>query len=395
MCFNALEAAVAACGLQTRVLFHSCANAEQALRAVLPYGKIVLISDENCDYAVAAALREKLKNYRPVSVVLGKTDNFTGLFSLPDDVRAAVGIGERSAFAARFFVTLCGGYSLVIPLSPSARGLFEAVAPAGTSWPGYPLRAADVVVADAALMRPRAAEALAETAFSALCAEDTEIDAVFSSDRKEFGFRAAADLLAEADVGEDEGIERLFRASALNFLSMRGAPAFACIEAAEAFAGKTAAEGVRFALFEYFVRRYVRLFAEGEPRLFYVPDYAARIERCAAWSGKSSEKLFKNVRVPTAAESFRRAEMFGECRKKLLTSALLLVAFAEKARGKYYAAGGARACLGERELCEAYERSAELTPLLSPPVLEREFGLLPSFARGGICGSAHTDGKRI
>ena len=254
MCFNALEAAVSGRGLQTRVLFHSCGNAEQALRAVLPYGKIVLISDENCDYSMVAALRENLKNYRPVSVVLGKSDNFTGLFSLPDDIRAAVGIGERSAFAARFFVTLRGGYSLVIPLSPSARGLFETSAPADTSWRGYPLRAADVVVADAGLMRPRAAEALAETVFSALCAEDAEIDAVFSAERKEFGFRAAADLLAETDISENEGVESLFRASAFYFLSMREAPAFACAEAAEILSGKVHAEGVRFALFEYFVR---------------------------------------------------------------------------------------------------------------------------------------------
>ena len=37
-----------------------------------------------------------------------------GLFSLADDVRAAVGIGERGALAARFFATLRGGYFRII-----------------------------------------------------------------------------------------------------------------------------------------------------------------------------------------------------------------------------------------------------------------------------------------
>ena len=107
-----------------------------------------------------------------------------------------------------------------------------------------------------------------------------------------------------------------------------------------------------------------------------MPAYAERVKCCAAWAGCGEKQLFKNVRVPTAAESFRRAAVFAECRNKLQTSAQLLQSYAEKLRAKYYAAGGERPNFGKNILQEAYEHAAELTPLLCPPVLEREFGLL-------------------
>ena len=197
MCFSLLDSAIAGCGLATRVRFCSVSALAQVLRAAVPYGKIVLIAEEGEGFALAGRLREGLGEFRPVSVVLGGEDKLEGLFSLADDVRAAVGIGERGALAARFFATLRGGYSCAVPLVPYAGGIFEPTAPVGSGWGGYPLKAADFVVADGEKMLPRFAEGVARLSPAAVCAEDLAVDAVFSGERKEFDLRTPAQLALE------------------------------------------------------------------------------------------------------------------------------------------------------------------------------------------------------
>ena len=377
MCFSLLDSAIAGCGLATRVRFCSVSALAQVLRAAVPYGKIVLIAEEGEGFALAGRLREGLGEFRPVSVVLGGEDKLEGLFSLADDVRAAVGIGERGALAARFFATLRGGYSCAVPLVPYAGGIFEPTAPVGSGWGGYPLKAADFVVADGEKMLPRFAEGLARLSPAAVCAEDLAVDAVFSGERKEFDLRTPAQLALDAEYTA-EGAKKLFCASALFYIAMRGAPAFACTEAARVLQKRTlrSLPDCLLALCGEFSRRYMRLFGDGTARAFFIPDYVRRAELCAAWAGIPQKNLLKNVRVPTAEESFRRAELFGECRKKLHTSAQILSAYGKKMRAKYCAAGGVLPAVSQAELNAAYSRSAELTPLLAPPVLEREFGIL-------------------
>ena len=385
MCFSLLDSAIAGCGLSTRVRFCSASGIAQVLRAAVPYGKIVLISEEGEGFALAGRLRESLGEFRPVSVVLGGEDKLEGLFSLADDIRAAVGIGERGALAARFFATVRGGYSCAIPLAPCAGGIFEPTAADGSGWGGYPLKAADFVVADGEQMFPRFAEGLARLSPAAVGAEDLAVDAVFSGERKEFDFRTPAQLALEAEHSAD-GAKKLFCASALFSIAMRDSPAIACIEAAHVLQRRTlrSLSDCMAALCGYFAERYERFFAKGIARAFFVPDYVRRAELCAAWAKVPQKQLFKNVRVPTAEESFRRAELFGECRKKLHTSAEILAAYCRKLRAKYCAAGGGLPALSKAELSEAYERSAELAPLLAPPVLEREFGLLPGEIRSFV-----------
>ena len=382
MCFSLLDSAIAACGIPTRVRFCAAASVAQLLRAAVPYGKAVLIAEEGEGFALAGRLRGSLEEFCPVCIVLGGEDGPEGLFSLADDVRAAVGIGERGALAARFFATLRGGYSCAVPLAPHAGGIFETALPAGYGGGGYPLKAADFVVADGERMLPRFAEGLARLSPAAVCAEDLAADAVFSGVRKEFDLRTPADLALGAEHSA-EGAKALFCASALYCIALRGAPAFACTEAARVLQRRTlrALPDCFLAVGGYFAERYERLFAEGEARAFFVPDYVRRAELCAAWAGVPQTELFKNVRVPAAEESFRRAELFGECRKKLHTSAQILTEYCGKLRAKYCAAGGELPAVPEAELRAAYGHAAELTPLLASPVLEREFGLLPNEGR--------------
>lgn len=378
MCFSSLEKEAESYGLRTRLRAGTFSAASAMLAELLPYGKAAVLTDSDADPAAAERICAAFGRYRPMRVVLGRHDSFADLFSLPDDVRACIAFGERSAAAARFFCTLRGGYSVILPSAPSARGIFEEHAP--RPWEGYPLREADIVVADGAVMRADPADA-ARTAFAALCAQELRIDAVFSgaSPSRAEPFEEPARVAAAADVRTPQGRASLFCASGLFSLALLGMPKFSCLEGAELLRERAPESRNRcdYALLRYIAARSFSLFSEGEPRLWYVPDYAARLRAAAAYSRRPYAALHANVRVPSAEQSFRFSRAFEESRARLRTGAELLQSYAETFARGYYRAGG-QTLFDRALLSEVYDVSAELSPLLGPPALEREFGLLPS-----------------
>ena len=91
--------------------------------------------------------------------------------------------------------------------------------------------------------------------------------------------------------------------------------------------------------------------------------------------------LLKNIAVPTAAEGRRRIQVFAEARGALRARGELLRSFAQRA-GRLYAAHGGRVRAEDGKegaagrIAALYECAAELSPLLSVPALQRDFGLL-------------------
>lgn len=106
MCMALLQNTVRACGIGTRVRFCPLGEAENLLKTLLPCGRAAVFADEG---APLMRVRARLAAYRPVCCVVGK-EPLSGLFSLPDEVRAVVALGRRSIFAARFFASLRGGF---------------------------------------------------------------------------------------------------------------------------------------------------------------------------------------------------------------------------------------------------------------------------------------------
>ena len=418
MSVSDLSAALRARGLATRVVFGPAASAAGVLKSMLPQGRVALAAEEG-QFAAAQRVRAALSGFTVYMNVLGAGSCGAELFSLPDDVRAAVGIGARGIAAARCFAALRGGCSLAVPASPSARGIWEKCVPAGCG--DYPVRPADLVLFDGApaaegggggalaaqrtsapalspagmpFADPRAggaagvAEALAELAPALAAAEDAEADAVFSGRvGQENAFRPAAEAVraaaaafcrAAAEGGAlSSACEGVFSASALYFLARRDAPPVAAEEAARLAAEKTKQgyPACAAAVCLYFARRYERLFSAAVPRPYFVPDYCARLARAAAETGRA---LFSNVRVPSGEESARLAALFLQARGRLARGAGL---FAEGMAGllrAYFVAGGAPPALPAGLAGALYDLSAELSPLLCGPALERELGLLPN-----------------
>ncbi len=365
--------------LQTKVRFGGMKELEQCVRQSLPYAKILLLMEEDTDCSVMEKLRFCLQSFRPVSVVLGKRDDFTGLFSMPDDIRGAVAVGKRSALAARFFCTLRGGYSFAYLQSPSADGLFDTAMPETGAWGGYPLREIDFAVLDTNAGQ-KAEKVLAHTALSAVCLQELYTDAVFCGNGPDGGvFERAISLLQGADGKGDRETADLFFASALFCMGLRRCGRFACLEGTELLKRKypARAQDADMAVLLYYAARYAVFFSKS-PRAFFVPDYAARVCRAVKETGFSMQAIRRNVSVPTGKESFNRERLFAQVKEKLGISAAVLADFADTIRKKMLLAGQKPPRFSQEELKEIYDISAELSPLMSPPSLEREFGFLPN-----------------
>ena len=362
MCISAVERALQRGGVPTNFLLAPLREGARLLSAMCPHGRAALIYDEEC--TLAEEVRAALAPFRPACFRLEEGAPYTPLFGLDDTFRAAVGVGERGMAAARFFATVRGGFSLLIPLRPSARGAFERSAPPPCA--GYPLKEADIFLAPPASLfdSPRSR---AEAALAALCAEELRGDALFSGRERD---ASAFDEVAALALGA--GGEELLCASALFALALRGAPPFAALGTYECL--RRQGNMPAFALFSAFSPRYCA-FPAGEPRPFFVPDYAARIRASARLFGVPERDLYARLRVPRGTESFALSQVFLECRPALLRRAQLLDAYTKKLSRLYFAAGGAAHRAARIAAEGAYALSAELSPLLSPPALARELGM--------------------
>ena len=376
MCRKELSEGAKACALKTRFYFDDMRAAARIAAELLPCGKMLLLSDEGESHA-ALAVPGAFAGLRVFCVVFGAEDNARGLFSLPDDVRLAVAVGSRSVAAARFFCTLRGAYLVALPSSVHAEGLLCAA-----NAEGYPVNEPDAVLFDEAFIGGRGLAGSASAAFlSALYAEDTDIDAVFSGGRKEYGCSL---LRLSEKLTESGGAASLFAACALQEMALRAFsqyPSRAFYDLLRAKGGRSDGECAFAAVF-YSLARYAALFRGGSPRPYFVPDYAARAKEAAKYIG---EDAFRNVNVPSAEECFARAQIFSECREHFRTAADVALCRAEKMKERYYRAGGKKPVFRTGALEEAYSLSAELSPMLSVAALERDFGLLPHM-RGGTYG---------
>lgn len=377
MCGSLLEKLkkeLCARGSETKIL-HAVPDLAAMFRASIPAGsRAVFLYSEDGRRSVTEYLFRCLEGFSPICALVQGGD-WAGAFSLPDDIRAVVGYGSEAILAARFFATIRGCMSIAVPSSPSAEGCFEKQAP--KPFAGYPLRYPDFVVPEANCMRHKFGQTLAETSLAALCAEELRTDAIFSGNRYDISvLERIAETVCEVGAEDDQPLEKLFYASALFRLISDSFPDFAC-KGMVSFLNRRMPQNKSksaYAVLRYCAQRYLSFCKDAKPRPYYVPDYAGRMRRAAEEAGILPAVVFKNVSVPRAEESFARVRIFSESRRKMIISATLLSEFVQKVARGYYIAE--QSALPHFPLAEAYDLSAELTPLLSVPVLEREFGLL-------------------
>ena len=369
MCFSVLSDRAAKCGVTTKFRFCGLSALGALVRQIVPCGTVALFAGERHRDRLPR-LRAALSGFAVRELLLGEAPT-SALFSMPDGIRVSVGVGARGIRAARLFASVCGGYAVAVPALPLARGMFEPTVPAVGGM--LPARCADLVLFDDGFV---GTGGRAETALSALCAEEIVQDGVFAGRERPLDFSAAADLLGEVPANAERA--KQFAASALYCMEHRGAPPFAGEEAARILRENTGKSEAACALgmLAYFAARSEALFA-AVPRAYFVPDYAARVAR-AAPRGGGAARLLDMLSVPDAQTAFARAEVFAQVQKKFALRARLLSEYAARTLLRCVQEGERVPRFAARDLLEAYDTAAELSPLLSAPALEREFGLLPN-----------------
>ncbi len=119
-----------------------------------------------------------------------------------------------------------------------------------------------------------------------------------------------------------------------------------------------------------------------------MPDHVGRVLHAAQVCGVCAPSLLKGVKVPTAEECAARADIFAQARAKLRARGELLRVFAGKAARLYTAHGGRIRAETDARCALLYECAAELSPLLSLPAMQREFGLLADLP-ADVCSAEH------
>lgn len=378
MCEQSLIKKLDASGIRTKIVQASDGVSKAFAKLIGGGCRAVFLFSEEESRERAKRIFEGLRAYSPVCIALGE-GAFTDVFSLPDDVRVAVGYGRRAIEAARFFATLRGCACIAIPSTPSVDGCF---ARSLSDFAGYPLEYPNWVLLNGDAMRRDFAASMARTAMSALCAEELRTDALFSGNRYSTDALEMAAKAVQSIRAEDEQSRiSLFYASALFALQKEELPPFACMGFMNYLTAKMPqnASHAAYAVLRYAAERMTKFWEYANPRAYYVPDYAGRLRAAAEQIGCSAKELYENVRVPTAEESFARVEIFAQSRRRMAISARLFAEYVQDVARGYFAAEARATPLFPLEL--GYDLSAEMTPLLCVPVLEREFGLAHSFER--------------
>lgn len=367
---------------ETEIVFGPLCDVAKLLRGYIPCGKVALIADGESNFPAVQIIRAALKGFDCYCVVAGERDNAAGLFSLPDDVRAAIAVGNGAFCAARYFCTLRGAYCIAVPDRADLYAAFEDPVRLSVSggFSRYPAAAPDALYCD--LSRICSFDA----AYGALClcalsAFDCEAHSVFAGggDASAPYHRFFEDTVRLADFeGQNFRKEILSLSADLALFRSRRKKRTAAEVFSRLLLKKSGCTGGQAALFSfcYLTERYRHFFQAAKPRAFFVPDYARRIKIAAAYAGEDERALFLKNKVPTAKRTDALAEVFSESRAVFCRKAESVAVYTERVKGGLFALGAKAPAIDAVRAHEAFSAAAELADTLSVPALMREFGLL-------------------
>ena len=347
------------------------------LRSFIPCGKVALIADGENNFLALKQIRAALKGFDCYCVIAGEREYASGLFSLPDDVRAAVAVGNGAFRAARYFCTLREAYCIVIPDGADLISAFEKNVslsmPTGKS--RYPADLPDAVYCDIALIT-NFDGAYGNLCLCALSALDLEIHSVFAGGDGSAPYRKLFEEAVKLNVDDKEEILSLSVRYALlqNRAEKRTAAELFC-RLLQRKTKNSAGSAALFA-FYYLTERYRNFFRTAVPRTYFVPDYARRIRLAAAYANENERELFLKNKVPAVRRQDALLQTFAESRSVFCRKAESVAVYWDKVKSNLLSLGASAPRVEPYCAHEAFSATAELADTLSVAALMRDFGLL-------------------
>lgn len=365
----------------TDIVFGALPEVAPLLRKYIPCGRVALIADGEANFTAVRKIQSSLKGFESFCVVAGGGESASGLFSLPDDVRAAVAVGNGAFYAARYFCTLRGAYCIAVPDDAVLNSAFENPVPLKVAgkFSRYPADPPDAVFCDRRFIRGYAA-AFGALSLCALAALDCEVHSVFAGGDDSSHFQRLFEGAIRLDIRNEQKFqENLLSLSAQYSLLRSELKRRTDTETFYALlCGRLQSERGAASLFSYryLCERYRHFFKFAEPRAFFVPDYPRRIRIAASYGGEDERALFLKNKVPTAKRTYDLAEVFGESRAVFANKAESIAVWSERVKSVLFSLGTGAPHFNAVCAHEAFSAAAELSDTLSVSSLMRDFGLL-------------------
>lgn len=358
-------------------IYAPIAKTADVLRQFIPCGKVAVFVDAEIDFLKIGELKQSLKDFKSYIAVLKKGENVSGLFSLPDDVRAVIAVGESTFHVARYFCALRNAYCICLPEYADAKNLFDnnVTLNIANAYALYPADMPDAVICDLDFIKDYGAA----YCMLALCGAifiDFQINSVFAGGAEVSDYGLLYNLAANLDFKDKKGILDLY----FRFLTTDGntklrAPSYVFYKLLYEKFNVDRAQAAYFT-YCYLSARYKRFFESAKPRTFFVPDYANRIRYAAKLSQIDERVLFLKNKVPTVKRLDALYDTFCDTRKTFSLKCESVIAYFEKIKKTVFALGVKVPEIQSDVALKLFSASCELSDILSVPTLMRDFGLL-------------------
>ncbi len=353
------------------------AKTADVLKQFIPCGKVAVFVDAEIDFLKIGELKQSLKGFKSYIAVLKKSENVAGLFSLPDDVRAVIAVGESTFHVARYFCTLRNAYCICLPEYADTKNLLDnnVTLNIGNSYALYPADIPDAVICDLDFIKDYGA-AYCMLALCGVVFIDFQINSVFSGGAEISDYGLLYNLAANVDFKDKKGILDLyFKLLETDENTKLRAPSYVFYKLLNEKFNIDRAQAAYFS-YCYLSARYKRFFDSAKPRTFFVPDYANRIRYAAKLSKTDERVLFLKNKVPTALRVDSLYDTFCSTRKTFSLKCDSVIAYFQKIKKVVFALGVKAPKIQSCVAANVFSASCELSDILSVPSLMRDFGLL-------------------
>lgn len=362
---------------KSQLNFCKLEETSQILRSFIPCGKIALFADESVDFSKILKIKSSLKGFESYLALVRENENFSGIFSLPDEVRAVIAVGSNAVKVARYFCTLRGAYCIFVATEAQMAGAFEKLVNfcTGKAHTLYPANEPDAVILDLNFIKG-VENAYGSLALCAVTHLEFEINSVFSGGFLNSCYQLIFNLSQTLNSSDIKGVLNLYyqlKTAQKQIKEQAPSQVFCKLLQTES---KISNAQASYFTYVYFLKTYKDFFENANPRTFFVPDYANRIRKCARISGVDERTLFLKNKVPDIKKCDALLNTFQESRKSFSIKCETAFSYFEKIKEQLFSFGVKIPQIESEIYQTLFSITAELSDILSVQSLMRDFGLL-------------------
>lgn len=373
--------------LSSKIVVGDIKNLKSNISDFLSGGKILLLLDAS-SVKIQRQIIDELQNYKIISIVCNNGFSVASLFSLSDDVRIIIGIGEENvAVLTRYFATVKNIKSVVVPLHISAVGLIEDKIKVDIclSPLDFDADSPSLIFIDYNLLNKNyiLAESYGHIISKFITLLDLRISEIFTNRKYckklySLSFSAIKNTL-EVSPQNSENTEKLFDSNFLLNLCGKFGLSFGYETAFAQVINKKYGKSVwlyEYYSFLYLLEIYGVTFSLKSFKSFDLPDYLKLEKNASDFLGIDHFTLLKNINVPSFEIIEERKIIFEQNREKFLREIGAITTRLCDIQKDFESLNGEKASIPPSEFKKVFCLLSETNDRYSVPDLMRDFSLI-------------------